>query len=299
VPFPFAMNHLARRVSASVAIVASLLCTARARADEEVAPAAPEAAETPAPAAAEPAAEAASEDVGPPAAAPTPAPAEVAPALPAAARPAALALAPTLPAGAESYAPARSSSIYTKDGLLGPVRLGPMVGAGVPDGIRFGLFAKWRGILGGGVAGSMLPTFRIPGTTAQVERLSGEVFARVHPFRGAFFAGVAGGYAQTAGSATKTERIEGQSISGEARADASVFYVAPQVGFQWMLPGGITAGFDVGVAFPVAHTGPNFEVTAEGQTQDVEAKGRVADAMKYVVSMPVPVVHLLELGYAL
>ena len=191
------------------------------------------------------------------------------------------------------------SSRYTSRGLLGPVRAGPTVGFGVPDGVRFGVFTKWRGILGGGAAFSLLPQTTVPGVNAQIVRASGEVFARVHPFRGAFFLGVAGGYAQTKGTMTEQTEAFRQTQRVVVNAYARAFYVAPQLGFQWMLPLGLTVGCDAGVEIPVATDGPSFDATRYGLIVPVEAKGTVANATRYVTTMPVPVIHLLEVGYAL
>ncbi len=189
--------------------------------------------------------------------------------------------------------------IYRQYGLFGPLRTGPTVGFGAPDGVRVGAFAKWEGLLAGGAAFSYLPSMEIPGTGAAVVRASGEAFARVHPFRGAFFLGLAGGYAQTRGTMAETQVAFRQSQRVEINAYASAVYVAPHLGFQWMLPLHLTVGFDVGVEIPVATTGPDFDASKYGLTFPIEAKGSVADATRRVSSIPVPVIHLLEIGYAL
>lgn len=192
-----------------------------------------------------------------------------------------------------------SPSLYRKNGLLGPVRLGPTIGFGAPDGLRFGAFAKWRGLLAVGGAFSYLPDMAIPGVDANVVRVSGEVFARVHPFRGAFFAGIAGGYAQTKGTMVETQVAFHKPQRVEAHAYGRTAYIAPHVGYQWMLPMRLTVGFDVGVEIPIASDGPDFDAKKYGLVVPVEGKGNVADATRYVTSMPIPVVHLLEIGYAL
>ncbi len=85
----------------------------------------------------------------------------------------------------------------------------------------------------------------------------------------------------------------------ETHAYASTVYVAPHLGFQWMLPLHLTVGFDLGVEIPVATTGPDFDASKYGLVLPIEAKGNVADATRRVSAMPVPVIHLLEIGYAL
>jgi hypothetical protein len=195
--------------------------------------------------------------------------------------------------------PPPSSSVYTKEGLLGTFHLGPTVGVGAPDGARVGIFAKWRGIVAAGGAFSLLPETRLPGIDASVVRVSGEAFARVHPFRGAFFLGVAGGYAQTKGTMTEQRTAFRQVQNVQTHAYASAVYIAPHLGFQWMLPMGMTIGMDAGVEIPVASTSPTFDASKYGLVVPIDGKGSAADATRFVASMPVPVIHLLELGYAL
>lgn len=199
---------------------------------------------------------------------------------------------------ADADAPPRASA-YREYGVLGPVRTGPTVGFGAPDGVRVGAFAKWEGLLAGGGAFSYLPSMEIPGTGAKVVRVSGEVFARVHPFHGAFFLGVAGGYAQTKGTLSETQLAFRQNQRIETNAYASAVYVSPHLGFQWMLPLHLTVGFDLGVEIPVATTGPSFDASKYGLVIPIEATGKVADATRRFSAMPVPVIHLLEIGYAL
>lgn len=202
------------------------------------------------------------------------------------------------PTGADARRPA-TSSVYTEEGVLGPVRLVPAIGVGAPDGMRFGVFAKWKGVLAAGGAFSMLPDTKLPGVDADVRRVSGELFARVHPFQGAFFLGVAGGYAQTKGTVAEQRMAFRQVQSVETRGYASALYVAPHLGFQWMLPMGMTVGFDAGVEIPVATREPTFDAAKYGLVVPIEGTGTAADATHWVATMPVPVLHLLELGYAL
>lgn len=189
--------------------------------------------------------------------------------------------------------------MYTRDGLLGPVRLVPTVGLGAPDGMRFGVFAKWKGLLAAGGAFSMVPETTIPGLDAQVQRVSGEAFARVHPFRGAFFLGVAGGYAQTKGTMSEDRMAFRQVQRVETRGYANAIYVAPHLGFQWILPMGMTIGFDVGVEVPIAASEPTFDAAKYGLVLPIDGKGSAADTTHWLATMPVPVIHILELGYAL
>lgn len=190
-------------------------------------------------------------------------------------------------------------SVYTREGLMGPVRFVPTLGVGAPDGLRLGAFAKWRGLLASGAAFSYLPDSRVPGTEASIIRVSGEAFARVHPFRGAFFVGLAGGLSQTKGTLAAQRMAFNQMQRVEVHAYARLVYLAPHLGFQWMLPHDLTLGFDVGVEIPLATAEPSFDAAKYGLVFPIEGKGAVADATRYVSRLPIPVVHLLEIGYAL
>jgi hypothetical protein len=191
------------------------------------------------------------------------------------------------------------TSVYTDDGLLGPIRVVPTAGVGVPDGMRFGIFAKWKGVLAMGGAFSLIPATKVPGLDAELARASGEGFARIYPFQGAFFVGVAGGYAQTKGTMTETRVAFKQPQSIDGHAYANTAYVSPHLGFQWMLPFGLTAGFDVGCEIPIASNGPTFDVAKYGLVIPVEPSGTAAKTSHFLAVTPIPVIHLLELGYAL
>jgi hypothetical protein len=132
-----------------------------------------------------------------------------------------------------------------------------------------------------------------------VRRASAEGFARVHPFHGAFFLGLAGGYAQTKGTMSEEGTAFRQVQRIQAHAYASTVYLAPHLGFQWMLPMRLTVGFDIGVELPIVSGEPDFDAAKYGLVVPVEGKGSVADATRFVAKSPIPVIHLLEIGYAL
>ena len=204
------------------------------------------------------------------------------------------------PASETPLPSASPASVYTAEGALGSFRAGPSFGVGVPDGLRLGAFMKWRGLIAAGVAASVLPSTSIPVLDGKITRASGEVFARLHPFRNAFFLGVAGGYAQTKATLSETVVVYNQTQSLETRALANAFYVAPNVGFQWMLPVGLTIGFDVGVEIPIGAKNPTIDSSANGMALPVDGSGgAAAEAGRFVATMPIPVVHLLDLGFAL
>ena len=170
-------------------------------------------------------------------------------------------------------------SVYTKQGALGSTRLTPCVGFGLPDGIRFSASVKLGGIVSIGGAFATLPRLTIPTTDATLARNAGEGFVRLHPFRGAFFVGLAGGYASTNG--TYTEVVRGQTVA--LTGTTGTGYVAPHLGVQFVLPFSMTIGFDAGVQIPIA----------------TRRTGDLAEVLEIVTTKPIPVIHLLELGFAI
>jgi len=159
-------------------------------------------------------------------------------------------------ARSENASDADSDSVYTSRGLLGPLRLGATTGFGLPDGVRVGAYAKLSGIVAVGGAFSTIPEMNLPGLPASIARATGEGFLRLHPFRGAFYAGVSGGYTQTKGGVSETREAFNNPHTFLARGYANATFVAPHLGFQWMLPFGLTLGCDAGLEIPIRQPSP-------------------------------------------
>ncbi|HEY8076952.1 MAG TPA: hypothetical protein VIF62_22650 [Labilithrix sp.] len=179
------------------------------------------------------------------------------------------------------------------------VRFGPAVSAGLPDGARVDLRMRWRRLITIGAGGAWLPQTSVPGASASIERIAAEGYLRVHPFRGRFFLGVAGGWTRIEGQTTSQASTHGSALDVEGKGRASDAYVAPHLGVVWSFPLGITAGMDVGVQIPVASSGPTFSAEADGHTRTVTSTSPAAQAMRLATTRPIPVFHLLELGVML
>lgn len=208
----------------------------------------------------------------------------------------------TIPAAAKepSRPESRVVNRYAEPGLLGPVRLGPVVGVGFPDGLQLGVQTKLAGWVALGVSGGYVPETKLPiSEDTRVVRVSGEAYARVHPFRAGFFVGVGIGGTQMKGSLFTEKEAFGQNVDTRARAFIRSVYVTPQLGYQWMFGHYVTASIDVGVQVPIAPGMPTFDATAMGLVQPLEATGKLADAMRLAASTPVPMVNLLKLGVLL
>ncbi len=179
------------------------------------------------------------------------------------------------------------------------VRFGPAVSAGLPDGARVDVRARWRRLVTAGAGGAWLPDTSIPGASASVTRVALEGYARVHPFRGRFFLGVASGWTQLKGTAATSETAFGQRTAVLGHGYASDVYVAPHLGVVWTFPYGITAGMDVGAQIPFASRGPTFDAQKYGIVTAANGTGAFADALRIATTHVIPVFHVLELGVML
>src|SRR5512145_85664 len=87
------------------------------------------------------------------------------------------------------------------DGPLGPIRLGPMIGTGLPAILNFGALLKVTPYFGAGINVGMIPEIRLSyygeATLAYREY---DIFGRIFPFGGGLFVGVGVGYATAKGS---------------------------------------------------------------------------------------------------
>ncbi len=190
-------------------------------------------------------------------------------------------------------------------GLFGPVRAGPMVGISAPDGLGVGTIARYK-IFGVGLFASYLPQITLPGLNAQLARMSLAADLRVYPLGGAFFLGVGIGYSQMKGTAEKSVRAYRQEQTALGSVFASGGMVAPEIGFLWTIPLSsrpgaalLSLGTDIGVAIPFASSEPRFAVTNHELTTDVQGKGSLADAVRFIQTHPTPVLNLLRVGVLL
>lgn len=196
---------------------------------------------------------------------------------------------------------ARAPSRYAERGLLGPVRLGPVLGIGFPDGLQLGVVTRGWGWVTLGASAGWVPETKIPigGEDTRITRVSGEAFARVHPFRGGFFLGAGIGAMQMKGQLFAEKEAFGQNVDTRARAFVASVHATPQVGYVWMFGRHVTASMEVGVQVPLLPGEPTFDAQSMGLVRPIEGNGKLADAMRVAVQSPVPMVNLLKLGVLL
>lgn len=185
---------------------------------------------------------------------------------------------PPAPTAAATPPPEPAPANRTKDdddsaGLLGPFRIGVLVGTGLPEVMNFGAQLKLTRYFGAGVNVGLIPTVRINyyGEAAQKYQ-EYDAYGHIYPFGGSFFLGAGVGYAQIDGTLVTRFNLAdipqaaqaGLSGSVSATSDASVrtLVLTPQLGFLKIFDVGFAIGFDVGAQIPIAPSEVRFSTVA-------------------------------------
>lgn len=157
-------------------------------------------------------------------------------------------------------------------GVLGPVRLGPMVGVGMPNLLNFGVLLKITSYFGAGVNVGLIPTVRLSyygDATLKYEEF--DAFLRVHPFAGGFFLGAGIGYATISGTVTdqfNTSAYAAQIPAGlsipaqvtySSQGSVRTLVLTPQIGYFYTTKVGFSIGLDFGAQLPIAPSRVRFE----------------------------------------
>jgi hypothetical protein len=151
------------------------------------------------------------------------------------------------------------------NGLLGPIRIGPLVGVGLPNLLNAEILMKVTRYFAAGVGVGVVPTLHIAYYgDATIALQNYEVFARVHPLGGGWFLGAGLGYSSIRGTFSSqfdttpyvSQIPPGISVPAsllyESRGSIRTMTLTPQIGYLHVSQVGFAIGADVGVALPVA-----------------------------------------------
>jgi hypothetical protein len=187
-------------------------------------------------------------------------------------------------------------------GLLGPVRLGPVIGTGFPNVVSFGVTAKLWGVLGLGFNYGMIPDMQISFYgQASIRYREFDVYARVYPFKGGFFAGLGGGYHRVEGTLQNTFNIPPgvqdlpPSYTVNSYGSVRSPILTPQIGYFRNFAFGLALGADLGAQIPIAASNVSFTSglpTAVPPELTRLAEQQVTDTLHTVGRTPIPVVNL-------
>lgn len=176
---------------------------------------------------------------------------------------------------------------------LGPVRLGAMAGVGVPSPISAQAIFKYKEVVGANLELGMLPELTLPiADEAKVSQKMVDVSARLYPFKGAFFLGCGLGTQNLSLKARQTE----QGVTGEVNLQSDTLFISPRIGFVHKFDFGLAIGMDIGAMIPFSNS---LKTTGTIAGIPVNPPKEALDAATFVGKTPVPIIHLLQLGYIL
>jgi hypothetical protein len=181
------------------------------------------------------------------------------------------------PAAAEKPAlppePPDEEEEHPSHGLLGPFRIGPVIGTGLPSILSFGGTIKLTRFLGAGINVGLIPSIKLElYGDAVLSYQEYDVYGRIYPFGGGFFLGAGVGYATIQGtvkdsidSSSLAAMFPGQgiplSIEYQSRAHVRTPVAIPQIGYFHTFDSGFSLGFFGGAQIPIAPSKIEFEST--------------------------------------
>ena len=162
--------------------------------------------------------------------------------------------------------------------------VGALVGAGAPSLASAEVVLQYRSYLVLAADFGTTPTIHVPiGPGIGFGGRSMSVSARMRPFKGDLFVGIAVGSQRF--EASTTNPLDGSAVY----ATTSSLYVMPQVGFLHRFGSGFALGADLGVELPLmAHVGESIVLPQSAH-----------NAMQALATSPIPVLNVLRLGYVL
>ena len=207
----------------------------------------------------------------------------------------------------------------SSDGLFGPIRIGFLIGVGLPNLLNFGGTAKITRFLGGGINVGIIPTARLSYYgEATLSYQEYDIYGRIYPFGGGFFLGAGVGYEQVRGTLRGNVDLAKQmipqgllppgyqlptSVDYDARGSVRTMVLTPQLGYLHTFGSGFSIGIDVGAQIPIAPSAIKFESTASPPElaelqpfKDQQAK--VRDTLKTVGQTPLPTLNF-RIGWLL
>ena len=223
---------------------------------------------------------------------------------------------PSPPPVAGPVEPPAKADDDDQSGLFGPLRLGPVVGVGVPNLISFGGTAKLTKFLGFGVNVGVIPKVRLSlYGDATLSYQEYDVYGRFYPFGGAFFLGAGVGYATITGSYRTTMVAPAEAgpfagrelgLDGEGKVRGMI--LTPQIGFFKTFGNGFSIGVDLGAQVPVAPSKVDVDtmVRLDGapitspavEENRTQASAKVRDTLEKVGQQVLPTLNF-KVGFLL
>lgn len=185
---------------------------------------------------------------------------------------------------------------------LGPFHVGATVGAGFPSPISVQGVFKYKKLIGANLELGMLPEINTSfGYGIRLHQEMIDFGVHVYPFSGAFFLGLGIGAQRLTATGEANTTYNGTYVTGDASAVVSTVFLSPRLGLLHRFDFGLAIGMDVGVELPISGsvdlnrtaTSPKYP----GQSFSLPITQDVADIGNRVKTTPIPIIHILQLGY--
>jgi hypothetical protein len=211
--------------------------------------------------------------------------------------------------------PALAQSESSRDVL----RIGPVVGVGLPNLLSIGGMMKLTSYVGMGVNVGLIPSTRISYYgEATLEYQEYDAYLHLFPFGGGFFLGSGVGYATIKGSMKDTfdtSEYTAQApglpnpLTYDSLGSVKTLVVTPQIGYFYTTSVGFSIGLDVGAQVPIAPseisykshltlpTGTPTLIRDEIQSKYVAPNDKkVNDTLQTIGRTPLPTINI-KLGW--
>ena len=196
------------------------------------------------------------------------------------------------------------------------IRLGPVVGVGLPGLVSIGGLLKLTSYLGFGVNMGLIPSMHISYYgDATLSYQEYDAYGRLFPFGGGFFLGAGVGYATVKGTMKDTfdtaayqapAALKGISVpnplSYQSEGTVRTMILAPQIGYFYTTDIGFSIGLDVGAQVPIAPSQVTYKshlslppgaIANEIQSQYVAPNDKkVRDTLQTIGRTPLPTFNL-------
>jgi hypothetical protein len=176
------------------------------------------------------------------------------------------------PTGYDSTEPEKDKG-NDSNGVFGPIRVGFLIGTGLPDLLSLGGLIKVTPYFGVGANVGLIPAVKLSlYGDATVSFQEYDLYGHIFPFGGAFFMGAGVGYATVHGTLANrytltSEQIAAANAAGvqvtspfdvTSQANVRTLVLTPQVGLLKTFGPGFSIGIDVGAQIPIAPSKVDF-----------------------------------------
>jgi hypothetical protein len=192
------------------------------------------------------------------------------------------------------------------DGLLGPIRIGPVVGVGIPNLLNFGGTLKITDYIGAGLNIGIIPAIKLSlYGEAVLSYQEYDIYGRIYPFGGGFYVGAGVGYETVKGTFSDTidsselaERYPEldlpATVEYESNGRVRTMILTPQIGYFYTSKIGFSIGLFVGAQIPIAPSDIDFETSIKDVPQATIDRyvapldEKVKDTLETVARQPLP-----------